>query len=216
MATDPFWGNLFSRRVKRDNELYEILSKVPIFQDLGRREFVKIEGILHRRTYSADEAIVREGDVGVGMYVILSGEVDIIQRSSEEGAEIVLASFGAGDFFGDQVLLDESPRTASAIAREPTRAVGFFRPDLLELIERNPRLGLKIVMRLSHMISVRLRHTNRLLKEARDRARQAEAAAEAAAEAERQRLEAEQAEAREAAESADGEAHPEEAAAAGA
>lgn len=188
MATDPFWGNLFSRRAKRDNELYEILSKVPIFQDLSRREFVRIEGILHRRTYSADEAIVREGDVGVGMYVILSGEVDIVQRGSEESGETKLASFGAGDFFGDQVLLDESSRTASAIAREPTRAVGFFRPDLLELIERNPRLGLKIVMRLSHMISVRLRHTNRLLKEARDRAR--------AAEAERQRLEAEMAEAK--------------------
>lgn len=188
MATDPFWGDLFRRRDKRDNELYEILSKVPIFEDLGRREFRKIEGILHRRTYRVDEAIVREGDVGVGMYVILSGEVDIVQRGAEGRPEITLASFGPGDFFGDQVLLDESPRTASAIAREPTRAVGFFRPDLLELIERNPRLGLKIVMRLSHMISVRLRHTNRLLKEARDRAR--------AAEEERQRVETELAEAR--------------------
>lgn len=195
MATDPFWGNLFSRRAKREDELYEVLSKVPIFQDLGRREFVKIEGILHRRIYSADEAIVREGDVGVGMYVILSGEVDIVQRGAEGEVDIKLATFGPGDFFGDQVLLDESPRTASAIAREPTRAVGFFRPDLLELIERNPRLGLKIVMRLSHMISVRLRHTNRLLKEARDRAR--------AAEEERQRVEAELAESRAAEGSAD-------------
>ena len=173
MATDPFWGNLFRRRAKKESELYEILSRVPIFQDLGRREFEKIEAILHRRSYAADEAIVREGDIGVGMYVILSGEVEIVQRADEDN-EISLATFGSGDFFGDQVLLDESPRTASAIAREPTKAVGFFRPDLLELIERNPRLGLKIVMRLSHMISIRLRHTNRLLKEARDRARAAE------------------------------------------
>ena len=75
--------------------------------------------------------------------------------------------------FGDQVLLDESPRTASAIAQEACHAIGFFRPDLLELIERNPRLGLKIVMRLSQMITVRLRQTNRLLKEAREIARKA-------------------------------------------
>jgi CRP/FNR family cyclic AMP-dependent transcriptional regulator len=88
---------------------------------------------------------------------------------------VELATFGEGDFFGDQVLLDESARTASAIARAQTRAVGFFRPDLLELIERNPHLGLKIVMRLSHMISVRLRHNNRLLKETRDQVRRAEA-----------------------------------------
>jgi len=179
MVTDPFWGNLFRRRDQQEPELFTVLRRVPIFQDLSRRQFDRIEGILHRRSYVAGEAIVREGDIGVGMYVILSGEVDIIQHG-QEGAETRLATFGSGDFFGDQVLLDESARTASAIAREPTKAVGFFRPDLLELIESSPRLGLKIVMRLSHMISVRLRHTNRLLKEARDRARATEAAQAAA------------------------------------
>tara|TARA_B100001964_G_scaffold161964_1_gene177748 strand:- start:945 stop:1550 length:606 start_codon:yes stop_codon:yes gene_type:complete len=180
MALDPFWSNLFSRRERSGDDLYEILSKVPIFQDLSRREFERMRGILHRRSFSTDEAIVREGDVGVGMYVILSGEVAILQEGTD-GKMIELVTFGEGDFFGDQVLLDESARTASAVARSSTRAVGFFRPDLLELIERNPRLGLKIVMRLSHMISVRLRHTNRLLKEARDQARRAEAAAQAEA-----------------------------------
>jgi CRP/FNR family cyclic AMP-dependent transcriptional regulator len=190
MPLDPFWSNLFKRRDRSGDELYEVLSKVPIFQDLSRREFSRIRGILHRRNYNSGEAIVREGDMGVGMYVLLSGEV-VVQQDGGEGGTIELATFGEGDFFGDQVLLDESARTASVIAREPTRAVGFFRPDLLELIERNPRLGLKIVMRLSHMISVRLRHTNRLLKEARDLARRAEEAA-AAAEAEAQRGAAEE------------------------
>ena len=174
MAQDPFWSNLFRRRDRAGDELYEVLSKVLIFQDLSRREFERIREILHRRSYSADEAIVKEGDMGVGMYVILTGEVAIVHEEID-GSSVELATFGDGDFFGDQVLLDESPRTASAIAREATRAVGFFRPDLLELIESDPRLGLKIVMRLSHMASVRLRHTNRLLKEARDHARRLEA-----------------------------------------
>jgi CRP/FNR family transcriptional regulator, cyclic AMP receptor protein len=179
MSLDPFWNNIFSRRDRAGDELYEILARVPIFQDLSRREFQRIRGILHRRSYGVDEAIVREGDVGVGMYVILSGEVAILQEGTD-GGMIELACFGSGDFFGDQVLLDESARTASAITREPTRAIGFFRPDLLELIEHDPRLGLKIVMRLSHMISVRLRQTNRLLKETREQARRAVADAAAA------------------------------------
>ena len=101
------------------------------------------------------------------MYIILSGDVDIVHQV-EDGSMQKLAQLGAGDFFGEQALLDESPRTAAAIAASPCKAIGFFRPDLLELIESNPRLGLKIVMRLSQMISVRLRHTNRLLKEARE------------------------------------------------
>ena len=101
------------------------------------------------------------------MFIIVAGQVEIVQ-SGDEGQILRLATLGPGDFFGEQALLDESPRTASAIAAEPCEAVGFFRPDLLELMEANPRIGMKIVMRLSQMISVRLRQTNRLLKEARD------------------------------------------------
>lgn len=173
MPSDPFWSNIFRRRDKEETDVFEILKNVPIFQNLSRREFHKIEGILHQRTWNADEAIVNESDPGVGMYIIVSGEVQITQ-TGDDGIEQQLATLTSGDFFGEQALLDESPRTASAIAAEPCRIIGFFRPDLLDLIESNPRLGLKIVMRLSQMISMRLRHTNRLLKEARLRAKQAE------------------------------------------
>ena len=170
MADDPLWGNLFRKSSKEKDAFYNILKNVPIFEDLTRGEIAKIEGILHQRSYKADESIVRERELGVGMYIVFSGGVDIVQADGD-GSTLHLATFGEGDFFGEQALLDESPRTASAIAREPSQVVGFFRPDLLELIESDPRLGLKIVMRLSQMISVRLRHTNRLLKEARDPAR---------------------------------------------
>ena len=171
MPSDPFWSNIFRRRDKEATDVFDILKKIPIFQDLSRREFNKIESILHRRNWNADEAIINEGDPGLGMYIIVAGEVQITQVG-EDGVQQQLATLTGGDFFGEQALLDESPRTASAYANEPCRIIGFFRPDLLELIESNPRSGLKIVMRLSQMISVRLRHTNRLLKEARMREKQ--------------------------------------------
>ena len=171
MPSDPFWSNIFRRRDKEATDVFDILKKIPIFQDLGRREFNKIESILHRRNWNADEAIINEGDPGLGMYIIVAGEVRITQVG-EDGVQQQLTTLAGGDFFGEQALLDESPRTASAYANEPCRIIGFFRPDLLELIESNPRLGLKIVMRLSQMISVRLRHANRLLREARMRVKQ--------------------------------------------
>tara|TARA_Y100000588_G_C14237226_1_gene917884 strand:+ start:718 stop:1266 length:549 start_codon:yes stop_codon:yes gene_type:complete len=173
MPLDPFWGNLFRRRTKEEEEVYVIYRQVPIFQELSRREIDKLEGILHHRTFAPDEFIVKEGELGAGMYIVISGQVDIRQQGEEETVQH-LATFGPGDFFGEQALLDESPRTASAVAITACQAVGFFRPDLLELVESNPHLGLKIVMRLSHMISVRLRQTNHLLKEIRDKQRQAE------------------------------------------
>lgn len=170
---DPFWSNLFRIRRAEEDVLFELVAKVPIFQDLRRREFRRLEGILHRRSLDRGEAVVREGEKGVGMYIILSGEVRIVQ-CGEDGNDQQLAVLDEGDFFGEQALLDETPRTASAIAVAPCQVIGFFRPDLLNLIESNPRLGLKIVMRLSQMISVRLRHTNRLLKEAHMWVRKAE------------------------------------------
>lgn len=170
MAGDPFWSNIFRSLNAKDKALYELLKSIPIFQDLHRREYYKVESILHRRNWGGDEVIVQEGDPGVGMYIIVSGEVKIVQRG-DDGSAHELATLVGGDFFGEQALLDQSPRTASAIAVEPCTAIGFFRPDLMELIESNPRLGLKIVMRLSQMISTRLRQTNTLLKETRLRQR---------------------------------------------
>ena len=84
MVDDPFWGNLFHRRRRGEDQLYDILSEIPIFRDLSRRDFARLEGILHRRSYAPGEAIVTEGDMGVGMYVILSGEVTIVQQGEGE------------------------------------------------------------------------------------------------------------------------------------
>ena len=58
------------------------------------------------------------------MYIILSGDVDIMHQV-ENGSMQKLAQLGAGDFFGEQALLDESPKTA-AIASSPCKAIGFF------------------------------------------------------------------------------------------
>ena len=166
MVVDLF-SSIFPRRDRQRDALFKILKKVPIFQDLSQREFDKIENILFRRQLVSDEVIVREGELSVGMFVVVSGEVEII-RTGDEGSMRRLAVLGPGDFFGEQALLNEEvPRTASAIASKPSQAVGFFRPDLQKLLRQNPRLGLKIVRRLSQMLLTRWRHTNRLLEEAR-------------------------------------------------
>ena len=129
MAIDPFWGNLFRRDSKEKNELFNILKKVPIFQDLNRRELNKIEVILHRRSYAADESIVKEGELSVVMYIIVNGQVDII-HSGEDGKILRLATFGPGDFFGEQALLDESHANYEKLARQPDAPGGLLTIEL--------------------------------------------------------------------------------------
>lgn len=136
--------------------LESILRGIPIFEDLSRRELAAIERILHEREYQTDEIIFRQEEPGMGMYIIASGTVTIISEpSSMQWSEL-----GAGEFFGEIALLDEHPRSASAVAKTPCKIFGFFQPDLFALIDRDPRLGVKIVIRLARMIGARLRRAN--------------------------------------------------------
>ena len=101
------------------------------------------------------------------MYVVMSGSVDIL-REDEDKTRFRLGHMETGAFFGELALLDDAPRTASAVATEETELAVFSRSDLLAVAEEHPRLGAKIVMHLSQIVAERLRRTNRALKEARD------------------------------------------------
>jgi len=62
-------------------------------------------------------------------------------------------------------LLGDAPRSASAVAKAPSTLLCFFKPELLDLIERNPKLGSKILFRLAWTIGERLKSTNEQVKE---------------------------------------------------
>jgi CRP-like cAMP-binding protein len=150
------WGNIFRKTEETQASIYSVLAKIPIFSDLTKRELKAIERILHHRTYQAEEVIFKEGDPGVGMYIIESGHVNITIGSDEK----LLAVLANGDFFGEIALLSDTPRTATAIAAIDTQLLGFFRSDLFGLLETNPRMGNKILHRLAQMIADRLRFSN--------------------------------------------------------
>jgi CRP-like cAMP-binding protein len=153
MSTDFYWTNIFKRSHIVEESIFSVLKRIPIFKDLTYKELKSVERILHRRTYKADEVIFNENEPGVGMYIIESGKVHI--TLGKEGKLLVLLS--NGDFFGEMALILEGHRTASAIAKEPTKLLGFFQSDLFNLLETNPKTGNKILQHLAQMIAERLR-----------------------------------------------------------
>jgi len=161
----PIWSNIFKRdsKIETEKDMASVLSKVPIFEEFSRREIQKIVSISYKRDYNEGEEIVREGQPSAGMYVIMRGEVKITKRS-DEGMEIKLATMDEGDFFGDIGLLDNAPRTATITAVTPSQVIGLFRPELLQLIESDPKLASKILFKLAQIVAVRLRVTNEKLE----------------------------------------------------
>lgn len=157
------WDNLF-RREKDEFDLIHLLSDCFLFADLNGKELKFIRDIVHQRIYRPSEPIFRQGELGVGMYLIFRGHVDIIVESSEAGGTepkpVFVTQLEAGDFFGEISLVEEAGRrTASAIAVEETQLVGFFKPDLYEVMSRNPAMGVKILNRLAMVLGRRLKET---------------------------------------------------------
>jgi CRP/FNR family transcriptional regulator, cyclic AMP receptor protein len=162
VTDNALWRNLFSKRVIREGTIEEVLSKVPAFANLAARELKEVAAIVHKREYRTGEPVFYQGDPGLGMYIVKDGEVSIVIQG-KDGNERELAVFGDGDFFGELALLDESPRSANAVCKTECTLIGFFRPDLFELIEKNTTLGIKIVLKLAEIVAQRLRHTDKEL-----------------------------------------------------
>lgn len=163
MKADGIWGNIF-RLGRQKESLAEILQSVPLFQDLTPKELRSLERVVHSRTYQAGETVFVETEPGAGMYVIRSGRVDIVLKHKTENP-LLLAELEAGDFFGEMALLGDTSRSATAVARERSELIGFFHPDLVEIINVHPGMGAKISLGLAKTLADRLRYTNNQLRD---------------------------------------------------
>jgi CRP-like cAMP-binding protein len=160
---DAFWSNIFSSMGSGDDvNRIDILKRIPIFQDLSKRELRIISQMVYDRSYEEGEFMFETGQPGAAMFVIENGEAHIV-RKNMEGEEILLARLKDGEFLGELALLDSSPRSASAVVLKPTKALAIFREDLDKLLETNPELGGKVMKKLAVIIGLRLKATNDLL-----------------------------------------------------
>ncbi len=163
----PIWSNIFRAKEERKKDIISLLSQVPIFHRLSRGQLREFAKIAHVRHYAAGEAVFWKGEPGVGMYIVQKGKVAVFVGEDAANPEYVLATLEDGDFFGELALLDDSPRSASVAATEPTELIGIFRPDLFSLFERRPALGVLVLRQLAQMVGERLKHTNDVLEECR-------------------------------------------------
>ncbi len=157
------WDNIF-RKSKNENDVRSVLRRNILFQDLSDRELKFLERIVHVRKYRAGEPIFRQGELGVGMYIIIKGRIEVFvtdaSSSLEENRDIFITQLLPNDFFGELALVDDGGRrTASAIARDESLLIGFFKPDLTEALSRKPSAGVKIVFRLAEVLGKRLKES---------------------------------------------------------
>ena len=153
---DPEWGSLARRASSKEESVLSILKGLPVFAALTESDLEQVERIVHRRWFSEGEVIIRARAPRTGMYVIKSGSADVVRPV---GANVFhkIGHIKAGELVGEFAILDDSPRSTSIVAAEASELLGFFKPDLMDLVETNPRLGFRIVLRVTQMMAGRLR-----------------------------------------------------------
>lgn len=159
MKQTHYWKNPFKNNSSKSEDELDFLSSVPIFDSLSKRQKIKLQNIIHIRSYEKGEIVFRQGDPGVGLYIVKDGEVDVYNEYSNLTCSKI-TSLHHGDFFGETSLLNETPRSATIVSGKPSVLWGLFKPDLLNLIDSDPKLGVRLIFRLSQIVAERLRLLN--------------------------------------------------------
>jgi len=111
----------------------------------------------YQKRLTPGEILFSEGDGGNEMYLIKSGQIMITKRIGNE--EKTLAILKDGDFFGEMAVLDQSPRSASAIAKTEAELIIVDRDAFLKQVRENPFISYVI-----ETLTKRLRQTDEMLK----------------------------------------------------
>jgi uncharacterized membrane protein len=122
----------------------DMLAEVPLFALLDDQERALLAERVDVVRFKAGETIFNFGDPGDAMYILKTGEVELSFKN-KTGERVVLERPEAGDFFGEISLLDEGPRTATAVAKADVEALEVDRDDLNELFRLKPAAALDLL-----------------------------------------------------------------------
>lgn len=144
----------------QDGAIVERLRRLPLFARLSEDELADLAGRIRPRTFRRAEVIFRKDDPGTHLYLVLEGAVKIA-LPGEFGQEALVAIMRPGDFFGELALFDRSPRSATAVALDDTRAALLAGDDFIAFLERHPtavRVVLETLARTVRRLSDRVEH----------------------------------------------------------
>jgi len=137
-----------SRRLST-TDIALMIHNTPIFAHLSTRQLMDLAKVIHEESHPAGAIVLREGDEGQSMYVIVDGNVAILK------GDTVLGNLGAGDFFGEMAIFERDTRlarSATVLAQTNLRLLRLEGDDLLRLIEELPAIAVSICQYLSHRL----------------------------------------------------------------
>ncbi|HOL63212.1 MAG: cyclic nucleotide-binding domain-containing protein [Elusimicrobiales bacterium] len=156
MILDRFFNKAYDHAVL---EKIKFLSQISLFKNIRRKDLLYILENLYEKKYLKNEVLFNEGDIGRALFIIYSGNIGLYKKNGDQN--ILFSEVKAGDFIGEMALLEEMPRSLSAICLEDSFVFLLYKTNIENMINSKPKIAARINYNLAKILSSRLRNTLR-------------------------------------------------------
>jgi signal transduction histidine kinase len=137
-------------------ETFRLFANNRLFEGIEPEMLRDMRDGMQMLRFEKDEIVFHEGDRGDSLYLVGSGSIRI-SKQGRAGEQETLGVIESGNFFGEMALLDSQPRSAMAIAAEPTVLAGVDDQVFQHLLELAPN---RLHLNFLRLVSQRLRNVN--------------------------------------------------------
>ncbi len=139
----------------------EVLARMPLFARLNDRELLRVMQSAEVRSYEDGEVVIREGDRGDELFIVLAGKVNVVR-----GGE-TLTRLGPGEHFGEMALIRAVPRSATITSDGSAELIAIRRTDFFEILRSEHEIAVKMLWQFLGVLADRLDQTSSELRHAK-------------------------------------------------
>ncbi len=148
---------------KKFSEFFaKFVKESPMFYYLDDTDTRILSQYLEFRQMKRGEVLFREGDPGDYVIFVFKGSVEVSIKNPER-EDFSLAQLGWGTSVGEMALIDDLPRSATANVVDESEFFMLSRDSFKDILQRHPKLGVRLLMGLAWTMSLRLRYNSRRL-----------------------------------------------------
>lgn len=137
-------------------EILNAISELAFFNEFEPQELNIIASHLSLRDLAKGEAVFTEGDKGNYMCFISQGTLNIV-KDIDGKRDVIISTISRGKSIGEMAMVDHSPRSATAIAAKDTVLIIMGRQAFDLILERHPKIGVKLLSGVARLLSLHLR-----------------------------------------------------------
>jgi CRP-like cAMP-binding protein len=135
------------------------LKENALFKDFSDKEIAVLSKFFEEKTIQAPTPLFLENMKGESMYIVVAGAITL-SKMLAEGEHKTLTTMGEGDFFGEMALVEDGPRSVSAIVAQDAQVLVLRRKEFEKLMEEAPKVAVKVVIGMYKTLSDRIRESS--------------------------------------------------------